>query len=255
MSKQRKNVTRKELLIMSNTKMNFRVNSYLLSTFGYIGKNKYDMKSVSKFLKNRLHFYSDILSSNKDMSYDLATLGLSGHTLDKSYTISFQDGDLSCLKNISSRLGLSDAECLRKIITFECSVWLNFFPQPKIDVSHGRKSTSTYTKFRFRCDDEKIKTFMDVYSGLTGENSITSALNDLIKEIILEVKGENKQYILELVQQPTFCLKNDFKFNFTISNKRFDDFTYICSEIGITPQECLRKKIASYVANSCNVKK
>lgn len=253
MSKQRKNIIKKESPMISSTKINFRVNSYFLSTFSYIGDNKFGIQSVSKFLKSRLHFYNAVLSSNKDKLYELATSGSSGRNLDKSYTISLKNEDLCCLKNLSSELQLSDAECLRKIISLECNLWLNLFPQPKSDVSCERKSNSTYTKFRFRCDNEKLKTFMDVYSCLTGENSITSALNDLIKEIILEVKGENKQYIYELVQQPIFHFKNDFKFNFTISNKRFDDFTYICSKIGVTPQECLRRKIACYIANNCNV--
>ena len=95
-----------------------------------------------------------------------------------------------------------------------------------------------------------LELFMESYSINAGEDNITSALNDMVKQVISDSKRHSKEVIIGLNSQQTSNINNDYKYNFKISNKRYSDFVNTCSILGLNANECLRKQIMLYIHNN-----
>lgn len=247
MRKIHKNNRNKNVLIKNKVKVNFRVNSYILSGFKNIWSTKYSTNVLSKILLERIFYYNSVEFSD-DLIYDISTCVSPCMPLDKICTISLSDEHLALIQNLSNKIGLDMTSFIRHIIYYESLNVLNLFPTPKEYCERERKVNCNYTKFRFSCNKDSLKRFISLYERYNNEGNLTAALNDMVKDSICSIKSQDTSYILDLINKQIYTPKNDYKYNFTISNKRFDDFSYFCSTIGISPQECLRRQIDKYIS-------
>lgn len=228
------------------TKFNVRVNSSIIFLFSQIGFKSYGIKTISKFFANRLDYYLNC-AKNNDISFDDFTLPtFNYYNLNKNYTISLDSVYFGKLKELSFILSISETECFRRIVNLVCFGNVFLFPQPNV-YYNNRVKNETYTKFRFSVNKELLSTYKALYNDLMLENNLTAALNDTIKNSLFKIKQKDSSFIENVLSEDMLNFKNDYKYNFTISNKRFDDFSLACESIGISPQECLRKSISFYV--------
>lgn len=227
-------------------KFNVRVNSSILYLFCQIGANKYNIKTVSKFFIDRLDYYLDRLGSSNVSSDEFIVPTFNYYTLNKNYTIQLDYMYISKLKELSKALSISESECFRRVLMLVCFNNAFLMPQPFV-YSYNRAQDETYTKFRFSVSRELLSMYRELCSSLDFENNLTAALNDAIKESLYKIKKQDSSFLENILNEDTLNIKNDYKYNFKISNRRFKEFTLACESIGVSPQECLRKSISFYV--------
>lgn len=243
--------SRKKNINQNNNKMilNVRVNKCLLFMFGVVCRRKYNLKTISKGFSLVLSVISENIQ-NEDFVYNIGRCDLSQYENDKKFSLNLNEIDFNLLNNIASNIGVSQSEAFRKIILFE--VLNYFFIIPNINTVDftTKKTNHGYTKFNFRVNKNLLESFMESYAINSGEKNITSALNDMVKQTVNDSKRQSKEIIVGLASQNTLNINNDYKYNFTISNKRYSDFIEACSCLGLNPNECLRKKIMLYIYNN-----
>lgn len=248
MGKHKKNVAQSS----NKTVLNVRVNKKLLLMFSVVCKRKYNVKTISKGFSLALNSISENIKED-DFVFNIARCDLSQYENDKKFSLSLNDFDMILLDKIASNLGTNQSDAFRKILLFEV---LNcFFIVSNINTADftTKKTEHGYTKFNFRVNKNLLELFMESYSINSGEDNVTSALNDMIKQAINDSKRYSKEVVIGLASQNTSNINNDYKYNFTISNKRYSDFVEACSHLGLTPNECLRKKIMLYIYNNKDV--
>lgn len=225
---------------------NIRLNKQLLSMFSIVCSNKYNIKTISKGFSLALNtlFHS---FEYEDIIYNFSFCDLSPYENDKKFSLSLSTEDMLLLEKLSSNIGMDKSDIFRKIILFEiCNYYFLVPNQNKIDFSK-KSNNCGYTKFNFRFNKNTLDLFLQIYSEKTGEKNLTSALNNLIKNTISDSKRQSKEIIIGLTSQKNSDIVNDYKLNFTISNKRYSGFVSACSLLGISPHDCLRKKILLYI--------
>lgn len=235
-------------------KFNVRVNSSLLYLFSHIGSKKYRIKTISKFFINRLEYYLNLVKTDEFTITDFISPTFNYYSLNKNYTITLDSVYISKLKELSSFLSITETECFRRIIQFTCFSEMNLLPQPVV-CEENRVKDDTYTKFRFSVNKELLSTYKELCSSFSLETNLTAALNDAIKESLTKIRKNDSSYIENILSEDILSIKNDYKYNFKISNKRFEDFNRICESLGLSPQECLRKSISFYVKDKTREKK
>lgn len=245
MGKHKKNVTQNN----NKRTLNVRVNKNLLLMFSVVCKRKYNIKTISKGFSLILNTISENIK-NEDFIFNVGRCDLSQYENDKKFSLNLNEVDMILLDNIASNLGVSQSDAFRKIILFEVLNYFFIIPNVNTVDYTIKKTEHGYTKFNFRVNRNLLELFMESYSINSGEDNITSALNDMIKQAINDSKRQSKEIVIGLASQNTSNINNDYKYNFTISNKRYSDFVVACSYLGLNPNECLRKKMMLYIHNN-----
>lgn len=229
--------------------LNVRTNNQLLLMFSIVCKNKYNIKTISKGFSFVLNSISEHIN-NEDIIFNLSKCDLSQYENNKKFSLSLNQSDMLLLDNITSCLGVTQSDAFRKIILFEVLNYFCIIPNVNTVDYTTKKTEHGYTKFNFRVNKCLLELFMESYSINAGEDNITSALNDMVKQVISDSKRHSKEVIIELNSQQTSNINNDYKYNFKISNKRYSDFVKTCSILGLNANECLRKQIMLYIHNN-----
>lgn len=240
---------------MAKTKINVRVNSSLLYLFSQIGISKYNIKTVSKFFVNRLDCILGLTLKENFFSIDFNTPTLNYYKLNKIYTITIDNNVFKKLQKLSSKLNIDVVECFRRIISLTCLSEIYLFPQPNLNNMENRVKNDDYTKFRFGVNKEDLMMYKELFNKLECESNLTAALNTTIKSNISKLRNNDGHFLNTLLNEDIDTKKSDYKYNFTIPNKRFEDFYLACENIGVSPQECLRKSIALYIKDNSKILK
>lgn len=232
---------------IENNVFNIRLNKKFLFYYKTLGLKKYNIKTVSKFFSLSLKKYILHNTSINELALKLNSFNSVSIDNDKKFSMRISTEDLALLEELSMNLGLKITDCLRKLIYIE--VLENFMLTPelsKIDLNLAL-SEDSFVKFYFRCNEDTIRSFLKLYSQNTGETNLTAALNDIARNFIKDYNRDSKELIIKLSKKSSCNINNDFKYNFSISKKRYLDFKTYCENIGIQHQECLRKAIKMYI--------
>lgn len=232
---------------MSDTTINIRLNKKFLFYYKIVGFQKYNIKTISKFFSISLHKYCSQNISISEIALKLNSFNSVNIENDKKFSMCISLDDFGLLDNISKRLGIKITDCLRKIIYLEVLENFMLVPAPTKEPLSSKTSSDSFVKFNFRYNEDTLRLFFDLYSKNTGEQNLTAALNDIARDFIKDSKRNSKELIIKLSKKSPCNIDNNFKYNFSMSKKRYIDFKTHCETIGISHQEGLRKAIKIYI--------
>lgn len=229
--------------------INIRVNAKLLEQFNLVCSKKYNITTTSKgfrlVIDNVLN--SDIDECKDDIVKRFSKTDLSSYPSDKKSSVNLDDKSIHNLGLLSNLLGIKASDCINKLLLLEVLSNIHMAPFKPKNMLDSKKHSNGYTKFNLRCNRNVFDNFISLYFDITGESNKTSALNDLIKRSIANFKGDSSTYLNEISKEKPSQTANDYKYNFTIANRRYVDYVNLCNSFGISPQECLRKSMIIYI--------
>ncbi|XZH78577.1 hypothetical protein ACSW8S_17070 (plasmid) [Clostridium perfringens] len=232
----------------ASTMYSVKVNDSVLNQFKAVYKNL-GFKTLTSACIWLINSFNNNIDSDSDTTlFDLSECNAFRYSCSKKINFRVKKDLILKFTNNANLVGLSDDECFRKLMILEIKKHY-VTVEPYFDLSEYVTSKSNYgvVDFGLRCNKEDLKKFLDIYEYIEKESSPTASLNDIVRQTIKLYRSDKKSLIYNLSSIPYPCVKNDYKYNFSVSNKRYLEFLKVCHNIGLAPTDCLRKSMEYYV--------